>query len=139
MPMNTNPTDSQQQMMLPDNLSSDAKAAVSLFLTYLAEAGLPGISRVLLYGSRARGDNHAGSDIDMAVILDGYSPDKDTRFALRMQLSDVRSLALWQTNMPISAVLLWESDLLEPPDNHNPDFYHNLQADGIEIKTSIDA
>lgn len=106
-------------------------------MTHLADAGLPGISRVLLYGSRARDDNHAGSDIDVAVILDGYSPDKDTRFALRMKLSDVRSLAIWQSNMPLSSVLLWEGDLPEPPDNHNPDFYHNLQSDGIEIKTSI--
>lgn len=36
----------------------------------------PEIKRVYLYGSRARGDHHAGSDIDLAIEMDAPNPDK---------------------------------------------------------------
>ena len=34
------------------------------------------IARVYLYGSRARGDHHAASDIDLAIMMDAPNADK---------------------------------------------------------------
>jgi len=36
----------------------------------------PEIARVYLYGSRARGDHRAGSDIDLAIEMDAPNTDK---------------------------------------------------------------
>lgn len=38
--------------------------------------GHPGIKRVYFYGSRARGDHHAGSDIDLGIEMDAPNADK---------------------------------------------------------------
>lgn len=34
------------------------------------------IAKVYLYGSRARGDHHAGSDVDLAIVMDAPNADK---------------------------------------------------------------
>jgi predicted nucleotidyltransferase len=44
-----------------------------------AEAALPGrVSRVVLFGSRARGEARPGSDWDVAVFVRGPAPTRDT-------------------------------------------------------------
>jgi predicted nucleotidyltransferase len=37
-------------------------------------AGVPEVEQVILYGSRARGDHHKGSDIDFMLIGSGITP-----------------------------------------------------------------
>ena len=64
--MNTVLTDSTAVVNTPSDLDLDTKRAVGSFMTHLADAKLPAISRVLLYGSRARGDYQADSDVDIA-------------------------------------------------------------------------
>ena len=44
------------------------------------------IERVVLYGSRARGDYRADSDYDVAVFLDGF----ESRWAEMNRLADLR-------------------------------------------------
>ena len=39
-------------------------------LRAVAKKSVPAGGKVLLYGSRARGDSHAGSDWDVLVLLD---------------------------------------------------------------------
>ena len=119
-----------------NRLDSDTRRAVSSFMTHLAEAKLPNISRVLLYGSRSRGEYQADSDVDIAVVLVGNNPGTDTRHDLQMLLSEVRSRTMIQTNMPVSAIVLWDAELREPEKQRNPDFYRNVRVDGIEITAS---
>jgi uncharacterized protein len=40
----------------------------------------PAIKRVYLYGSRARGDHHADSDIDLGIQIE--APDKDEAYSI---------------------------------------------------------
>ncbi len=42
--------------------------------------------RVIAFGSRARGDHHPHSDLDLAVIVDRYDPDTDRRPVWRSQI-----------------------------------------------------
>lgn len=105
-------------------------------MTHLAEAKFPDISRVLLYGSRSRGEYQADSDVDIAVVLVGNNPGIDTRHDLQMLLSEVRSRAMIQTNMPVSAIVIWDAELREPEKQRNPDFYRNVRVDGIDITAS---
>lgn len=53
------------------------------------------IARVYLYGSRARGDHHAASDIDLAIMMDAPNADK--------------AYAIWSA---------FKSDFDEAPDLH---------------------
>ena len=73
------------------------KNAIDMFLSRLPEAMLPPVSRVLLYGSYARGDFHTDSDVDLAVVLAGADPGDETHFNLQMRLSVVRTEVIAQT------------------------------------------
>lgn len=119
-----------------NRLDPDTSRAVNSFMTHLAEAKLPDVSRVLLYGSRSRGEYQADSDVDIAVVLVGNNPGTDARHDLQMLLSEVRSRAMIQTNMPVSAIVIWDAELREPEKQRNPDFYRNVRVDGIDITAS---
>ena len=79
------------------DLDQDTRTAVNSFVEHLSPVGLPGISRLLLYGSRARGDYREDSDVDIAVVFAGAAPVSYDRFKLLMQLSDIRTLAIIDT------------------------------------------
>jgi hypothetical protein len=42
--------------------------------------------RVIAFGSRARGDHQPHSDLDLAVVVDRYNPEKDRRPIWRSQI-----------------------------------------------------
>ena len=106
-------------------------------LNNLAPVGLPGISRLLVYGSRARGDYQADSDVDIAVVFAGAAPVPYERFKLLMQLSDIRTLARIDTGLEVSSICLWEDEFRYPEKQNNPSFYHNVVADGILVETQV--
>ena len=56
------------------DLDGETRRAVEAFMAELRATDLPGLSRVLLYGSRARGDHDRWSDVDIAVALAGSDP-----------------------------------------------------------------
>ena len=45
--------------------------------------------RVVLFGSRARGDEHAGSDVDLLVVLPKVENKREAAMAIRRLLRDV--------------------------------------------------
>ena len=45
--------------------------------------------RVVLFGSRARGDEHAGSDVDLLVVLPKVENKRETAIAIRRLLRDI--------------------------------------------------
>lgn len=110
--------------------------AIELFMAYLADIKLPDVSRVLLYGSRARGEHQDNSDVDLAVVLPGADPGDGTLFNLLQRLAAVSSRIMLEMERPLNveAFIVWEDELSEPEDQYNPDFYRNVLADGIEVK-----
>ena len=116
-----------------ENLDPATQAAVRMFLTLLERSDLSPVASVLLYGSHARGEAHAESDIDLAVVLAGDAPPRSERSELRWKLSYLRSDAMLETLQPLSAVLLWEPWLDDPDSYASSGFYHNVLADGIEV------
>ena len=109
------------------------------FLSLLAQSDLPPVAKVLLYGSHARGDYRADSDIDLAVVLRGEAPPRSERHYLRRKLSFLRSDAITESLQPLSAVLLWESMLNEPDKAVSSDFFHNVLTDGVEVSLRDDS
>ncbi|MEM0962190.1 MAG: nucleotidyltransferase domain-containing protein [Bacteroidota bacterium] len=53
-------------------------------------AAVPGVQRVILFGSRARGDHRARSDVDLALDAPTLSRTEWTR--LRLDAADARTL-----------------------------------------------
>ena len=87
---------------------------------------LPEGSRLLLYGSRARGDNRSDSDWDLLVLI-----DKDVQ-----QLQDFDRYAYpfiemgWQTGEEINPMLYTQREWEQ---RHFTPFYHNVEADKIVL------
>ena len=89
-----------------------------------AEAALPGrIAKVVLFGSRARGEAGGDSDWDIAVFMPGPITTEE-RFAL----SDVGTSILLDLGQPIQSVPL-------PLDRESvqTSFMMNLRDDGIAV------
>jgi predicted nucleotidyltransferase len=84
------------------------------------------LAKVILYGSRARGDFHGESDWDFLVVLrdDEVLPGREVRFAgdtiARLNLL----FRTWISHHPTTLRRLEESNSL---------FYQNIRREGIEV------
>lgn len=84
------------------------------------------LAKLILYGSRARGDFHAESDWDFLIVLrdDKIAPGHEVRFAgdaiARLNLL----LRTWISHHPTTLRLFQEGDSL---------FYQNVRREGVEI------
>lgn len=75
---------------LPDSTPAHIRAALAEAKARLEALYGPRLDRVVLYGSRARGDERPDSDIDLLVVLRGdYQPYAEIRRMgpLRLRLS----------------------------------------------------
>lgn len=75
---------------------------------------IPAIERAIIYGSRARGDNRAGSDIDLT--LDGNSLTRKDLYRLYNLLDDL--------------LIPYRFDLSIRREIHNPALQYNIEHDG---------
>ena len=80
-------------------------------------AQCPEVKRVILYGSRARGDEGVGSDIDLAIDAPGLS---DQKFALLWNALD---------DLPI----VFPMDILHVQALKNKQLLHAIQYEGIVL------
>ena len=84
------------------------------------------IDAVLLYGSRARGEEHGGSDYDLSIVFRDEFPhyDMNGRFA-------VMALGYAREGRRFEAFPIVRSRLVDPEDE---DFYaRNIVIDGIAL------
>lgn len=121
-------------------LPPKAQRGLGIFIRYLTEVQLPPVSRLILYGSHARDDFHADSDVDLAIVLAGEAPGANAGSeALRLThaLTDADVASFDETHIVVAPVVLWESDLLRPEIHRQPAFYKNILADGIVITPAL--
>lgn len=91
-----------------------------------AQAIMPANAKVILFGSRARGDWHNGSDWDVLVLL-----DKDIISERDHELYSYPFWALgWETDEMIHPIIYtmkeWEK-------RNGSEFYRNITSEGIRI------
>lgn len=88
------------------------------------------VTQLVLFGSRARGDYHAESDTDVAVILRGEPGDfVETKLAMTGMAYDV----LLETGVRIQPFPIWETEWKNPASYSNPDILNNIAREGIVI------
>jgi predicted nucleotidyltransferase len=82
------------------------------------------LSRVVLFGSRARGDHQADSDYDIAVFL-RQMPNRSDEIR---RIADIETEILYDTGAVINALPFPES-----AESEATAFMHELMRDGREI------
>lgn len=71
-------------------LSREDRLAVDVFVSAVARRYGERLDRIILYGSKARGDDHVESDVDLLVVLrGGGAPDWREARALSFIAADV--------------------------------------------------
>ncbi len=109
------------------SLSDQEAAALQAYIRALEERFGHQLVEVLLFGSRARGEAHSSSDVDVAVILDRPKAQ---------DLSDARGLAfdIWLTTYQVllSIRAMSRESWLALAAMQSL-FYRNLLRDGISL------
>jgi predicted nucleotidyltransferase len=90
--------------------------------------GVPPLS-VIVFGSFARGDGDASSDVDVLVVRPDELEDEDSwRAAVHQLASDLET---WTGN-PAQVVTMMSDELTTTADEH-PDFLDNVREDGVVV------
>ena len=89
-----------------------------LYTQLAALAQQYGAKRLVLFGSRARGDHHERSDIDLAV----YGMPEQNRGAFWLEAEKMPTLL--------------KLDIVHISSGMNPKFLHNIEKDGVALYDS---
>ena len=103
--------------------------AVKARLLELYGARLKG---VILFGSRALGDFHEGSDLDLAIVLE---PPLGRPFAVKCQVIDATYDLFLDSGIIIQPWPLCEQWLAEPQASPHPHLVRAILREGIEVST----
>ena len=88
------------------------------------------VIQLILFGSRARGDYHSESDVDVAMILQGEQGDfVETKLDMAGRAFDV----LVQTGVRIQPFPFWEEEWQAPTKHSNPELLSNIAREGLTI------
>jgi len=97
---------------------------LEIFVNKIREKCGQNLKRVLLFGSRARGDSEAASDYDLLLIFDEVGPE------IKAFISDLEGEMLYQYSSLFCAFPLTEADLKRK--RFQP-FIMNAQKEGIPL------
>jgi antitoxin ChpS len=84
----------------------------------------------MLFGSQARGTAHAGSDTDIAVLLQGEPGDF---VATKLALDDVAYDVLLESGIRIQPLPIWELEWAHPEQYSNPRLLENIAREGLAL------
>jgi len=85
------------------------------------------LNQAILFGSRARGDDHEGSDTDIAVILDG---PPQSLIDTKLDLSDLAYEVLLETGVYIQPLPIWQGQWSGDEPFSNPALLDNIRREG---------
>lgn len=126
--------ESSLQLPPTEGLTPTAARALELFERDARRSYGDDILKIVLFGSRARGDARPESDVDVAVVL----KDIRDRAAERNRLADIAYDAIAETYVEVQAVPI-SGDEWEHPDIHrNPALIRAIKRDGMVLESQND-
>ena len=121
-----------------EDLAPQVCAALRVFLRELVEIRLPPVSRVVLFGSHARGDYSEDSDLEVAVVFEGTPPPPGKLLTdINERLVDPAEAALEEGFMSVAPIAIWEEELGDGTELPDWPFYRNLVIDGIDLGADV--
>jgi len=119
---------------VPVRLDSETERVARTFLRRIA--GKYPVSRVIVFGSRARGTNSPESDADIAVVLhgsygEGRLPGK--RSAAALDMAGIAFDVMLETGVLVEALPLWEDEIAHPETFSNPALIENIRREGVRL------
>ena len=104
---------------------ADRAVAVELKERLISAAG-ERIRKIIIYGSRARGDAEPDSDLDVAVIVDRLSDE------LEEVLDEAAYEVMWDRDFsPVISLLVFEDERFEEAYREGYSFYRNVVHEGV--------
>jgi predicted nucleotidyltransferase len=113
-----------------EGLTTVAATALALFRDTARASYGDRLAKIVLFGSRARGEGRSDSDLDIAIVL----RDLTDKGADRNRLADLAYDAIVETSMDIQAVPI-SLDEWDHPDHHsNPALIRAIKRDGKVVE-----
>ena len=110
------------------------RAALKVFASHLTQVQLPPVSRLVLFGSYARGDCREDSDLDVAVVFEGAPPSPGSLLTrINELLVDPAEAVLESDLVPVSPIAVWEAELGDGTSPPEWPFYRNVVKEGIDL------
>ncbi len=110
------------------HLTSNERAALDVFVARLREQYGDQVVRVVLFGSKARGDSDAESDLDVLIVLN----DGDWRFKDAVAL--VAYEPMIEHGVVLSPLVVDMADYIWWQEHHAP-IYRHVTSEGVELWT----
>lgn len=112
--------------------------ALQDFIQRISDNANWAIVDLILYGSRARGDHDAESDVDVAVIVEDDGTDKERMRKVRYELIDhaydsMLALFTHKTSLRIHPLPIPKTHWDNPSLFQNPYLIQNIQQEGISV------
>ena len=113
---------------MPTNLDPATEHAARAFVDIVA--GRYDVTGAIVFGSRARQNHGADSDVDVAVLLRG----QPERFAPTMlAMADIAYDVLLDTGIHVQPLAIWEEEWAHPETYSNPRLLHNIAREGVRL------
>lgn len=109
-------------------MDAQTRKAIKQFSTMINEKF--DVSRFILFGSRARGDNRDDSDADVAVFLRGASGDF---VEVKLAMAGIAFDVLVDTGIRIQPLPVWDKEWDDPEAYSNPYLLHNIAKEGVSV------
>jgi uncharacterized protein len=86
------------------------------------------LARLILYGSRARGEAAEDSDLDLIALVDVKTPE------LEAQMEEVAYSVMWDHDFkPIISLKIFGEERFRSAEEKGYSFYRNVTREGIEL------
>jgi antitoxin ChpS len=118
-------------MIIEDQLPrvrAEERRAVLAFLEKLRDRY--DVAQMIMFGSRARGDQGPDSDLDLAMVLNGRRGDF---IDVKLDMAGIAFDVMMETGVLVQAFPVWDDDLAHPERFSNPGLIRNIVEDGIRL------
>jgi predicted nucleotidyltransferase len=122
--------ETSSQLPRTEGLTPTAARALELFERDARRSYGDDLLKIVLFGSRARGDAGPDSDIDVAVVL----KDIRDRGSERNRLADIAYDAITETYVDVQALPISGEEWEHPDVHRNPALIRAIKRDGVVLE-----